>query len=122
MDGVDLHGNSIANYREDLLTTTTRIKIRGKKTWWPLFTSLLDSVCTNSWKIYRKATGHKMSQNDFRSYVALTLIKGDRVNNGNYKEIYLNGPSYPKNGRPSRNSLPAGIKKDNVGHIIERNV
>lgn len=52
MGGVDLHDNAIANYR---------IKIQGKKWWWPLFTNIIDSVIVNSWKLHRISTNTKMA-------------------------------------------------------------
>lgn len=48
MGGVDQHGNGIANYR---------IRIRGKKLWWPLFINMIDSAIVNYWRIYNIENG-----------------------------------------------------------------
>jgi hypothetical protein len=66
MEGVDLHDNGIANYR---------IRVRGKKWWWPLLINLIDSVIVNAWKIHGLANKEKMTQLQFRSYLAMTLMK-----------------------------------------------
>lgn len=42
MGGVDLFDNATNNYR---------IRIRGKKWYWPLFTNALDAAMVNAWKI-----------------------------------------------------------------------
>lgn len=70
MGGVDLHDNGIANYRSRVL---------GKKWWWPLFRNSLDSIVVNAWKLYNIANNTKMAQLDFKSYIALRLIKSTRV-------------------------------------------
>ncbi|XP_065320355.1 piggyBac transposable element-derived protein 3-like [Gordionus sp. m RMFG-2023] len=44
MGGVDLCDNLISTYR---------IKIRGKKWWWPIFTNFIDVALVNSWKIWK---------------------------------------------------------------------
>lgn len=62
MGGVDLHDNGIANYR---------IRITGKKWWWPLFINTLDSIIVNSWKIHGMVNSNRMSQLNFKSYIAL---------------------------------------------------
>ncbi|XP_050316175.1 piggyBac transposable element-derived protein 3-like [Anthonomus grandis grandis] len=66
MGGVDLHDNGIANYRSQIL---------GKKWWWPIFCNALDSLVVNAWKIYNLV--NKKSQVDFKSYIALRLLKTD---------------------------------------------
>lgn len=43
MGGVDLHDNAVSNYR---------VAIRGKKWWWTLFASGLDSALVNAWKLH----------------------------------------------------------------------
>lgn len=70
MGGVDLHDNGIANYRSRVL---------GKKWWWPLFCNSLDSIIVNAWKLYNILNETKMSQLDFKSYVALRLVKTEKI-------------------------------------------
>lgn len=68
MGGVDLHDNDIANYR---------IKIRGKKWWWPLFSNAVDSTIVNAWKFYILVNKKKIPQLDFRSELVLCLLKAE---------------------------------------------
>lgn len=96
MGGVDLHDNGIANYR---------IRIRGKKWWWPLFINMIDSAMVNSWKIYNIVNENQLSQLDFRSYVVLSLLKPNGQRNINL-------------GRSSNASLPNDVQYDNEGHMI----
>ncbi|XP_066258479.1 piggyBac transposable element-derived protein 3-like [Euwallacea similis] len=70
MGGVDLHDNGIANYR---------CQVFGKKWWWPLFCNSLDSLVVNAWKLYNVVNEKKISQVDFKSYVALRLLKTDKT-------------------------------------------
>lgn len=66
MGGVDLHDNGVANYRTRIL---------GKKWWWPLFVNTVDSTLVNAWKLYNLTHDKKMSQINFKSYIALRLLK-----------------------------------------------
>lgn len=117
MGGVDLHDNGISNYR---------INVKGKKWWWPLFVNLIDSVIVNSWKIYNLANKSKISQLEFKSYVAVTLMKmHEPVIEDDIHRIDIAGPSdqvnfsvRPNYGRPSKSALPKEIRFDNVGHVI----
>lgn len=106
MGGVDLHDNAIANYR---------IRIRGKKWWWPLFTNLIDSAIVNSWKIYNTANEEKMSQLDFRSYLVMTLMKSEECSNASVNTEETKKFHF---GRPSNNFLPKEVRFDDVGHVI----
>ena len=99
MGGVDLHDNAIANYR---------IRIRDKEWWWPLFANGLDSSMVNAWKIYKVATGSTISQIDFRSEVALCLLKKEESEGATTLKL------------TDKNSLPNAIRKDKVGHNIVR--
>lgn len=60
MGGVDLHDNAVQNYR---------IAIRGKKWYFPLFTTCVDSALVNAWKIHcflsKVEKRKQMSQKDF---------------------------------------------------------
>ncbi|XP_033220935.1 piggyBac transposable element-derived protein 3-like [Belonocnema kinseyi] len=104
MGCVDLHDNGICNYR---------INVKGKKWWWPLFVYLIDSVIVNSWKRYNLANKSKMSQLEFKSNIAVTLMKMDEPAIENYiqgEERTESGDnvscaSRPNYGRPSKGSL-----------------
>jgi len=117
MGGVDLHDNGICNYR---------INVKGKKWWWPLFVNLIDSVIVNSWKIYNLANKSKMTQFDFKSYIAVVLMKMNQPvveNNIQGQDIagpnhQVNFPHNPNYGRPSKTALPIEIRVDNIGHVI----
>lgn len=113
MGGVDSHDNGIGNYR---------IKVRGKKWWWPLFTNAIDSVIVNSWKLYRLVNHDKISQIDFRSYLVLLLIKSEEIKIpqciAEIRGDNVPSPSLATKGRPSKNSLPENIRLDKVGHVI----
>jgi hypothetical protein len=114
MGGVDLHDNGIANYR---------IRVRGKKWWWPLFINLIDSVIVNAWKIHGLANKEKMTQLKFRSYLAMTLMKFEGTETQEEQncdiEETVNRESTPLDyGRPSKDSLPNEVRCDRVGHFI----
>nr|CAI5846111.1 unnamed protein product [Callosobruchus analis] len=68
MGGVDSHDNGVANYR---------CQVFGKKWWWPLFSNSLDSLVVNAWKLYNLFNEKNISQLDFKSYMALRLLKTD---------------------------------------------
>lgn len=107
MGGVDLHDNAIANYR---------IKIQGKKWWWPLFTNIIDSVIVNSWKLHRISTNTKMALIDFRSYIAIAMLKSECKNNVSGENTLQ--MTHPNKGRPSSTALPKEIRTDRIGHTI----
>lgn len=92
MGGVDLHDNGIANYRSRVL---------GKKWWWPLFVNTLDSAIVNAWKIYNYVNEKKMSQVDFKSYIALRLLKSEA-----------------KKAKSDILTVPNEIRTDQSGHLI----
>lgn len=68
MGGVDIHDNGVANYR---------IKIRGKKWWWPLFITMIDSAVVNAWKIQNIINEKNISQLEFRSEIVKALLLTD---------------------------------------------
>jgi len=76
MGGVDSADNAISNYR---------IKIRGRKWWWPLFSNALDMCVMNAWKLHcfiqRTLNKKKMCQLKFRSEIARALLYYDENNN-----------------------------------------
>lgn len=115
MGGVDILDNGIANYR---------IKIRGKKWYWPIFTNCLDSMIVNAWRFYNMVNeGADLSQLKFRQNLVLTFLKGDiydrMVNPENEEELR---ELYVQRGRPSAIELPNDVRKDNVGHLIYKDV
>lgn len=69
MGGVDLYDNAINNYR---------IRIRGKKWYWPLITVGLDAAMVNAWKLHcllcKLNKVPNMSQYDFRLSVIENII------------------------------------------------
>lgn len=111
--GVDLHDNGIANYR---------IKIHGKKWWWPLFINTLDSAIVNAWKIHN-IVSPPLNQLDFRRYLVQSFLKGDI-----FEDTIRTMQEDPddlrqfkmRRGRPSEIELPDEVRRDNVGHIILR--
>lgn len=94
MGGVDLHDNGVANYR---------IGVMGKKWWWPLFINTIDSTLVNSWKLYNTVNHNKMSQLNFKSFIAVRLLK-------------------TKNfvARPLPLEPPSEVRVDHSGHVISR--
>lgn len=74
MGGVDLFDNAINNYR---------IRIRGKKWYWPLFTNNLDAAMVNAWKLhclFRKFENKNfMHQLEFRVFVAESLLQSATI-------------------------------------------
>jgi hypothetical protein len=115
MEGVDLHDNGIANYR---------IRVRGKKWWWPLLINLIDSVIVNAWKIHGLANKEKMTQLQFRSYLAMTLMKFEGTETQEEEQICdieetVNREStHLDYGQPSKDSLPNEVRCDRIGHLI----
>lgn len=106
MGGVDLHDNGVANYR---------IKIRGKKWWWPLFINMIDSAAVNAWKIHNIANESNMPLLDFKSYIARSLLQFESV-----EPIARSINDQPRRGRPAVNSVLDEVRKDKVGHLIVR--
>ena len=63
MGGVDLHDSFVAKYR---------IRVKGKKWWWPLFLNAIDATLVNAWRLYRMARGGRMDLLQFRRKIAVT--------------------------------------------------
>lgn len=110
MGGVDLHDNGIANYR---------IRVRGKKWWWPLFINSVDSVIVNVWKLY-KMTHPKITQLEVRSYLVMALMKTEEITKNANNKSEINRVSNQGRGRPTGTELPDEIRRDRVGHVISR--
>ena len=50
MGGVDLADNMVSNYR---------IRVRGKKWWWPIFSNYVDVSMVNAWRLWQCAHPHE---------------------------------------------------------------
>ncbi|CAH1990479.1 unnamed protein product [Acanthoscelides obtectus] len=90
MGGVDLHDNGIANYR---------IRVMGNIWWWPIFCNSIDSIIVNCWKLYNSVYQNKISQLDFKSYVALRLMKTDRLVEVRFDDCGLTVTRHPNKAR-----------------------
>lgn len=115
MGGVDLFDNAISNYR---------IKIRGKKWYWPLITNGLDAAMVNGWKLYcaidkykkdiasssishRKRKDKRMPQLQFRIEVTEALLQVNNV-------AVARGPKTPDTLAQKR------LRTDKIGHEIAK--
>lgn len=99
MGGVDLFDNAMNNYR---------IRIRGKKWYWPLITNALDAAMVNAWKLHcfccKYEKKRMMSQFEFRVEVCETLM----VKSSNYY--------HP--GRLSASGGQLAMRSDRIDHFI----
>lgn len=104
MGGVDLFDNAMNNYR---------IRIRGKKWYWPLFTNALDAAMVNAWKLHcfcRKFEKRPMMpQLDFRVFVAECLLQSMR----GIKEVISK--------IENENSVSSIVRSDRVDHVVMKN-
>lgn len=103
MGGVDRMDWSINKYR---------VKIRGKRWYFPLFTNLVDMTLVNAHILYCMA-GHKITLLEFRRSIARTYLSlaslSDPRNSGR--------PALPK---PSKKRVLSTVRFDPIGHFIER--
>lgn len=108
MGGVDLHDNAVSNYR---------VAIRGKKWWWTLFTSGLNSSLVNAWKMHCVIAKHKhekpLPQKDFKVIVTSALLTTDEPLNSDNDGDKNNDSSVGVSCTPVPNI--AGR------HLVERN-
>lgn len=85
MGGVDLFDRFMSNYR---------IKIKGKKWWWPYFANCIDLAVSNAWHIYKKVMNISMTQLEFRRNVAISLMstpmEKKRMPNGHGHQPQMN--------------------------------
>lgn len=79
MGGVDLMDSHIGKHH---------IKIKSKKWYFRIFYHMLDMVVVNSWILHKSVSGNPVSQKQFRTELALTLLQ-------------LGTRDTPKRGRPS---------------------
>ena len=87
MGGVDLHDAFIAKYR---------IKVKGKKWWWPLFTNMIDSTVVNAWRLFRLTHDDRQDLLHFRRVIAKTLLTTEKPLNEEVKD-----PIVSQLGRPT---------------------
>ena len=66
MGGVDLHDQALNNYR---------VKFRGKKWWWPLFTAMLSSTVVNAWKLFKIANRSQMDLLEFQRNIVRFYLR-----------------------------------------------
>ncbi|XP_017795699.1 PREDICTED: piggyBac transposable element-derived protein 3-like [Habropoda laboriosa] len=89
-----------------------RIKIRGKKWYFPIFTSIIDTTVVNAYVLYCHAN-KVMPLLEFRRNIARAYLQRA-------------SPSNPKNrGRPSLQKqaskrVPESVRTDPIGHYLER--
>lgn len=91
--------------RSDQNIGLTRISVRGKKWYFPLFAHCVDMAMQNAWQLHRNNEG-KLDQLAFRRAIATGLIESN-------KRRTKTGPS-----KPSRN-LHEHSKYDRMDHLIE---
>nr|CAH7738745.1 unnamed protein product [Callosobruchus chinensis] len=96
MGGVDLHDQSVNNYR---------ISVRGKKWWWKLFTNAINMAVVNAWRLYQLSSEEPMGLLQFQRDIVLHYLVG------NDKSQFRNRP--PGYG-------PATVRKVNNGHYPEK--
>lgn len=89
MGGVDLHDNSLQNYR---------INIRSKRWWWPIFIAQLDSAMVNAWRLHCFVAQHEkkatLRQKVFRVDVTRQLLQTeDEDFVADVGEYAYNGPA-----------------------------
>lgn len=98
MGGVDLFDNAINNYR---------IRIRGKKWYWPLITNAIDAAMVNAWKLHclcrKYETQQPMSQHEFRVQVCESIMVKSK---------------YHHPGKNSASSTQLTLRYDRYDHFI----
>ena len=91
MGGVDLADNMVSNYR---------IRVRGKKWWWPIFSKYVDVSMVNAWWLWQCAHPREsMPLLDFRREVAVNILNTRKTD----------GSKAAATGRPSRFSILASM-------------
>jgi hypothetical protein len=96
MGGVDLNNK---------LTSSYRIRMRGKKWYWPLVTYFLDMATSNSWVLYRLAGGDLTHLDYRRELVNIYFgrVRGNMI------------PRVPRVQPP-----PGGLRFDGLNHWIQK--
>lgn len=100
MGGVDLFDNAVNNYR---------IRIRGKKWYWPLITNALDAAMVNAWKLHCFCRKYEkkppMSQFDFRVEVCESIMVKSK---------------YQHPGRRTSTPAQSSVRNDQINHLITK--
>lgn len=109
MGGVDLLDNFVAMYR---------VKVRGKKWWFPIFTNFIDVAKANAWRLYRDIMDSKISLLDFQRSIAVSLMKTPEE-----MQTDINLPTVSHVGRPSsvQKAILNVTRRDHLDHIIIKN-
>ena len=98
--------------RMDWSINKYRVKIRGKRWYFPLFMNLVDMTLVNAHILYCMA-GHKITLLEFRRSIARTYLSlaslSDPRNSGR--------PALPK---PSKKRVLSTVRFDPIGHFVER--
>lgn len=102
MGGVDKLDWNIQKYR---------IKFRGKKWYFPLFTNAIDLIVVNAYALYTASNGN-ISSLDFSRFIARTYLKKDSFSNPKIS-------GRPSTGAIRKNRIPEDVRFDPIGHIIE---
>jgi hypothetical protein len=108
MGGVDRLDQNINHHR---------IKIGGKKWYYPILTWLLDTAVQNSWQLHKKAGG-RLSALDFRREIVCPILRSAA-------EVRKRNPSGPTVGIGRlANPGEEEVRYDCVGHflIVKRNI
>ncbi|XP_049314451.1 piggyBac transposable element-derived protein 3-like [Bactrocera dorsalis] len=124
MGGVDLFDNAMNNYR---------IRVRGKKWYWPLITNGFDAAMVNAWKIhcalvkYEKGMSRTtercivqkielLDQLQFRIYVAESLLRMAIPSMSSSETLIPQSTAV----RKSKDAALESFRKDKVGHGINK--
>ena len=91
MGGVDLADNVVSNYR---------IRVRGKKWWWPIFSNYVDVSMVNAWRLWQCTHPREsLPLLDFRRQVAVNFLNTRKTDGSKAAAI----------GTPSTFSILASI-------------
>lgn len=105
MGGVDRMDWSINKYR---------VKIRGKKWYFPIFTNLIDMTLINAHILYTLA-GNKIPLLDFRRIITRTYLSISSVSNPR-------NAGRPSLTKPNFKRVLETVRFDPVGHFIQRTI
>ena len=107
MGGVDLLDRQLSNYR---------IRIKGKKWWWPFFTNFIDVALVNAWRLHQIVEGNAAcDQLQFKRTVAMALLHTEATTEGT--EDDEPAPQSQK-GRPSKTNFDRRTLLS--GHLIAK--
>ena len=90
--------------RMDQNINHSRIAIRGKKWYWPLFTWLVDAAIHNAWRLHHGAGGRLTYVEFRRSFACCILQKGERAKHVIYRRLAAPGTDV--------------LRFDGMGHLI----